>query len=81
MLVQVAILGRQEGPMPERLLNVEEVAEILGVPVSTLHYWSHRNENLVGARIGRRLRYRPADVEAYVAERFAQREREAAGRA
>ncbi|HEV8166267.1 MAG TPA: helix-turn-helix domain-containing protein [Actinomycetota bacterium] len=67
--------------MPEKLLNVEEVAEILGVPVSTLHYWSHRNENLVGARIGRRLRYRPADVEAYAEAQFAEREREAAGRA
>jgi excisionase family DNA binding protein len=64
--------------MPERLLNVEEVAEILGVPVSTLHYWSHRNENLVGARIGRRLRYRPSDVDAYVEAQFAERAREAA---
>jgi excisionase family DNA binding protein len=78
MLVQASALGREDA-MPERLLSVEEVAEILGVPVSTLHYWSHRNEQLVGARIGRRLRYRPADVEAFVQARFA--EREAAGRA
>lgn len=65
----------------DRLLSVEEVAERLGVPVSTLHYWSHRNEELVGARIGRRLRYRESQVEAYVAEKFAAREREAGDRA
>jgi excisionase family DNA binding protein len=67
--------------MPEKLLSVEEVAEILGVPVSTLHYWSHKNEGLVGARIGRRLRYRPAQVEAFVAAQFAQREQETLARA
>jgi excisionase family DNA binding protein len=60
--------------MPERLLNVEEVAERLGVPVSTLHYWSHRGEELVGARIGRRLRYRESQVDAYIAAKFEQRE-------
>lgn len=67
--------------MTERLLTIEEVAEILGIPVSTLHYWSYKGEGLVGARIGRRLRYRPADVEAFVAARFAEREQEDAGRA
>ena len=68
--------------MPERLLSVEEVAEILGVPTSTLHYWSYRGEGGPPcARIGRRLRYRPSDVEAYVAAQFAERDREAAGRA
>jgi excisionase family DNA binding protein len=65
--------------MPERLLNVEEVAKRLGVPVSTLHYWSHRGEELVGARIGRRLRYRESQVDAYIAAKF--EEREAATRA
>jgi excisionase family DNA binding protein len=64
--------------MPDRLLSAEEVAERLGVPVSTLHYWSHRGEELTGARIGRRLRYRESDVESYIAGKFAEREREAA---
>jgi excisionase family DNA binding protein len=60
--------------MAERLLSVEEVAERLGVPVSTLHYWSHRREELVGARIGRRLRYRESQVDAYIAAKFELRE-------
>jgi excisionase family DNA binding protein len=60
--------------MAERLLNVEEVAERLGVPVSTLHYWSHRGEELIGARIGRRLRYRESQVDAHIAAKFEQRE-------
>ena len=61
--------------MPERLLNAEEVADLLGVPVSTLHYWSHRGEGGPPcARIGRRLKYRQSDVDAYIAARFAEHE-------
>ncbi|HEV8164589.1 MAG TPA: helix-turn-helix domain-containing protein [Actinomycetota bacterium] len=66
--------------MADRLLSVEEVAERLGVPVSTLHYWSHRGEELVGARIGRRLRYRESQVDAYIAAKFKQREATARAR-
>jgi hypothetical protein len=29
-------------PMPSRLWTVTETAEFLGVPVSTLYYWSYR---------------------------------------
>ena len=60
--------------MPDRLLSVEEVAERLGVPVSTLHYWSYKGEELVGARIGRRLRYRESQVEGYIRAKFQERE-------
>lgn len=48
---------------PDRLWNINDTAEFLGVPVSTLYYWSYRGD--VGPRIlriGRRLRYNPDDV-------------------
>lgn len=50
-------------PMPPRLWTVKETAEFLGVPVSTLYYWSYRGEGGPRVlRIGRSLRYNPYDV-------------------
>ncbi|HZQ80071.1 MAG TPA: helix-turn-helix domain-containing protein [Acidimicrobiia bacterium] len=54
-----------------RLLRVEEVAEILSVPVKTLYQWRYKGTGPVGVRVGRHLRYRVADVEAWVEERVA----------
>jgi predicted DNA-binding transcriptional regulator AlpA len=52
--------------MPPRLWTVKETAEFLGVPVSTLYYWSYRGEGGPRIlRIGRSLRYNPYDVEAW----------------
>lgn len=53
----------------ERLWTVEEVAEYLGVPVSTLYGWRHRNLGPRGRRIGKHLRYRSEDVLAWVMDR------------
>ena len=45
---------------PPRLWNIHETAEFLGVPVSTLYYWSYRGEGGPPfSRIGRLLRYDP----------------------
>lgn len=50
-------------PMPPRLWTVNETAEFLGIPVSTLYYWSYRGEGGPRIlRIGRSLRYNPYDV-------------------
>jgi excisionase family DNA binding protein len=55
-----------------RLLRVEEVAEVLGVPVKTLYQWRYKGTGPVGVRVGRHLRYRAADVEGWVQERVAE---------
>jgi predicted DNA-binding transcriptional regulator AlpA len=52
--------------MPPRLWTVKETAEFLGIPVSTLYYWSYRGEGGPRIlRIGRSLRYNPIEVEAW----------------
>lgn len=49
--------------LPGRLWNIKETADYLGVPVSTLYYWSYRGEGGPRIlRIGRSLRYNPLDV-------------------
>ena len=50
----------------DRLLNVEDLADYLGVPVATLYQWRYRGEGPPGFRVGRYIRYRWADVEAWI---------------
>jgi excisionase family DNA binding protein len=51
------------------LMTVQEVAGYLRIPVGTLRNWRVTGEGPRAARIGRHVRYRRADVEAWVAER------------
>ncbi len=50
------------------LWSAEDVSEFLGVPVATLYVWRHRRIGPKGRKIGRHLRYRAADVHAWVLE-------------
>jgi excisionase family DNA binding protein len=46
----------------DRLLSVTELAEYLGVPVTTLYQWRYRGEGPPGFRVGRHIRYRWQDI-------------------
>lgn len=50
------------------LLNVDEVAEILGVPVATLRNWRYRGEGPVSFKIGGSVRYRKAELERWIGD-------------
>lgn len=50
----------------DRLLRTLEVSEWLGIPVSTLYQWRYRGVGPRSIRVGRHLRYRPSDVEAWL---------------
>lgn len=52
--------------VPERLMTLAELSEMLGVPVSTLYAWRYRGEGPAGYRIGRHVRYRRSVVEAWI---------------
>lgn len=52
----------------DRLWSVREVAEYLGVSVATVYCWrSAGTDGPPGRMVGKHLRYRPADVRAWVA--------------
>jgi predicted DNA-binding transcriptional regulator AlpA len=56
------------GPPPgEKLLTVQEVAALLHCSVSSLNKWRIEGRGPRFVKIERRVRYRPADVVAYVA--------------
>lgn len=51
----------------DRLWSVQDVAYFLGVPVQTVYAWRSAGSGPPGRRVGKRLRYRPEDVRAWVA--------------
>lgn len=54
----------------DRLMDPAEVAELLGTTTGTLSVWRcTRRYHLPYVRVGRRVRYRRADVENFIAER------------
>lgn len=62
--------------MDAKLLRIEEVAGLTGVPMSTLRFWRLQSKpgKPIGpksAKFGRRIVYREADVKAWVDEQFA----------
>ena len=48
------------------LLSSADVAELLDVSTRTLEFWRYVGKGPAYVRVGRRVRYRPADVEAYL---------------
>jgi excisionase family DNA binding protein len=53
----------------EKLLTPEEVASILGVPRATLYKWRLVGEGPPALKVGKHLRYRPADLDAWLTSR------------
>lgn len=53
--------------IPRALATPIEVAEYLQVPLKTLYQWRYQGEGPRAYRVGRHLRYRWDDVEAWVA--------------
>jgi excisionase family DNA binding protein len=52
----------------ENLWSVDDLASYLGVPRATVYVWSSRRVGPRSVRVGRYLRFRPADVETWLEE-------------
>jgi hypothetical protein len=52
--------------MPEPLMTTEDLADYLQKPIATLIAWRVRGQGPPAIRVGRGLRYRPADVEEWL---------------
>lgn len=50
----------------QALMSVEDLAEYLGKPVKTIYEMNHRGTAPPRIRVGRHVRYRLADVEAWL---------------
>ncbi len=63
-MVTASRTGEKAGPDP--LWWVQDTAEYLQLPVATLYRWSSRREGPPAYRVGRHLRYDPAEVRAWL---------------
>lgn len=52
-----------------RLLHPIDLSELLGVPVATLANWRCSRKGPPFVKVGRHVRYRPADVDRWIADR------------
>ncbi|WP_141360084.1 helix-turn-helix domain-containing protein [Streptomyces sp. 6-11-2] len=54
--------------LPDRYLTPDDIAEIFGVPLETVYQWRRKHTGPPGFRVGKHVRYDPAEVGAYVAQ-------------
>lgn len=50
----------------EKLMHMEDVAELLNVPLDTLRYWVVRGTAPASFLLGRRRMFKPSVVEAFI---------------
>jgi excisionase family DNA binding protein len=53
----------------DHLWSTEELAQFLGVPLKTIYAWRHRNLGPPAYRLGKHLRFRREDVEAWLQQK------------
>jgi excisionase family DNA binding protein len=54
-------------------MSVQELADYLGVPRSTVYQWNYAGTGPRFLRVGKYSRYRRADVDAWLEERCAEK--------
>ncbi len=52
--------------MDSKLLSVDELADYLGVPSNTVYQWRKTGKGPRGYRIGKYVRFRPDEVDAWI---------------
>lgn len=64
-----------------KLLEIEEVSTIVGLPIPTLYQQRHKRVGIgaLALRVGRHLRWRPEDIERWLDEQTARAKEEAVG--
>lgn len=54
----------------DKLLRIEDVAEMTGIPVNTWHYWRSTGKGPRPAKLGRRLVWRESQINSWIDEQF-----------
>lgn len=63
-------LERQTMSDNKQWIGIKDLAAELDIPVTTIYQWRSRGLAPRGARFGRTVRFRRADVDAWIAERL-----------
>lgn len=60
----------QEANVPSENMTLDEVATEFKISPATLRYWRHQGTGPKSFKLGRRVRYRRADVEQWIQEQY-----------
>jgi hypothetical protein len=76
MLEQETPQGTRSEQMPEPLLTLKEAADYLRLTPAALYTQRHRGHKpgALGIRVGRKILYRPSDINRYLDELLAEAE-------
>jgi len=55
--------------LPESLLTIDQLSDLTQIPRATLYRWRSRGEGPPAMRLGRHLRYSPAEVDRWLQAR------------
>ncbi len=66
-----AVAARPAPKTGDRLWSADDTSAFLGIPVGTLYQWRCRGEGPRSYRVGRWLRYDPAEVRQWLDEQAA----------
>lgn len=56
-------------PAHEPLWSTQDLADFCGVPLSTVFRWNHEGTGPTRISLGKRVKYRPADVVRWIESR------------
>ncbi|MDX3226094.1 helix-turn-helix domain-containing protein [Streptomyces sp. ME19-01-6] len=70
-MAETSAITTLRAELPDCYLTPEDVAEIFKVPLETVRQWRKKRVGPPGFRVGKYLRYDPADVHRYIGERKA----------
>ncbi|MEU9785741.1 helix-turn-helix domain-containing protein [Streptomyces phaeochromogenes] len=56
--------------LPDRYLTPDDIAELFSVPLETVYQWRRKRTGPPGFRVGKHLRYDPADVRRWTTDRM-----------
>ena len=63
----MTVKRHEDGSAPmARLWSIKETAAYLGIPVPTMYRWRHHGSGPKAYRVGRHLRYDPAEVKRWL---------------
>ncbi|MET7718560.1 helix-turn-helix domain-containing protein [Streptomyces sp. NPDC005407] len=54
----------------QKLITIEELSEHLGIPVATIHSWHWASKGPKAIKVGKHLRYRESDVDAWLTSQY-----------
>lgn len=55
---------------PDRLLSVEELAAVVGIPVRSVRQWAVKGTGPRRLRVGKYVRYKASDVRAWLDSQY-----------